>query len=349
MCWVALDRALRARPIGERCRRARAAPVAHRGRRRSVTFVEEHCWSDELRSYTRIAGGRDVDASLLMLPIVEYDDGHGERIRGTVDAVVRLLRHEDVVYQLSCAMMACLAAKGCFLNCSFWLVGALARGTPDEATALMEQAGRAANDVGLFAEEIDPESGAFLGNFPQALVHLALIDAAIAISKGGVVITSALAGGVIGTLGDGHDHQGRDRGGDDPDGPGAAARHRGHRQPPQGARAFGYIFYFACSGSPSPEAYGAFFAIVGHAFVAARCAAPVHCTRCSSRRCSSSVLLPVVHPRMATTDTAANETTLPIEPPGFLMLNYGRSTFLSDARRAHRLRALSRILIVHRL
>jgi GH15 family glucan-1,4-alpha-glucosidase len=120
-----------------------------------------------------------------MLPIIGYGDVGGDRIRGTIDAVNRLLRHGDVVYRYH-AEDGVAGGEGCFLNCSFWLVSALARcGRLDEATRLMERLAARANDVGLFSEEIDPGSGTFLGNFPQALVHLALIDAAIAISKGG--------------------------------------------------------------------------------------------------------------------------------------------------------------------
>jgi GH15 family glucan-1,4-alpha-glucosidase len=120
-----------------------------------------------------------------MLPLIEYAEPGDERIHGTVDAVNRMLRHGDVVYRYH-ADDGVPGGEGCFLNCSFWLVSALARcGRLDEATALMERLTARANDVGLFAEEIDPESGAFLGNFPQALVHLALIDAALAISTGG--------------------------------------------------------------------------------------------------------------------------------------------------------------------
>ena len=117
-----------------------------------------------------------------MLSLVEYGDPRGQRIRGTIDAVNRLLRQGDVVYRYHAAD-GVPGGEGCFLNCSFWLVSALARcGRIDEADALMQRLVARANDVGLYAEEIDPHTGAFLGNFPQALVHLALIDAAVALS-----------------------------------------------------------------------------------------------------------------------------------------------------------------------
>jgi hypothetical protein len=91
------------------------------------------------------------------------------------------------------------------------------------------------------------------------------------------------------------------------------------------ARALGYIFHFVL-GIAFAEAYGGFFAIVGHAsWRLGALLGVLHALFTAT--VLVSVLLPVLHPRMATADTAANDITL-IEPPGFLMLNYGRSTFL---------------------
>jgi hypothetical protein len=91
------------------------------------------------------------------------------------------------------------------------------------------------------------------------------------------------------------------------------------------ARALGYLFYFVI-GAAFAEAYGGFFAIIGRSsWQLGALLGALHAVFTAT--VLVSVLLPVVHPRMATPDTAANETTL-IEPPGFLMLNYGRNTFL---------------------
>jgi GH15 family glucan-1,4-alpha-glucosidase len=181
MCWVALDRAARLADRGE-------VPARHAARwkheaARIQDFIERECWSDRLGSYTRNAGSDDVDASLLMLPIVNYGDVRGARIQGTVDAVSRRLRRDDFVYRYR-AEDGLRGDEGCFLNASFWLVSALARaGRLAEAGALMDRLVARATDVGLYAEQIAPGTGAVLGPFPQALVHLALIDAAVAIAR----------------------------------------------------------------------------------------------------------------------------------------------------------------------
>jgi GH15 family glucan-1,4-alpha-glucosidase len=148
-------------------------------------FIEARCWSDELGSYTRHAGSGELDASVLVGVLLGYGDDGAGRLSATVDAIRRDLGRGPLVYRYS-GEDGLGGAEGAFLCCSFWLADALARiGRVDDATSLMDELIALANDVGLFAEEFDPRAGELVGNTPQALVHLALINAAVSIGKAG--------------------------------------------------------------------------------------------------------------------------------------------------------------------
>ena len=181
MCWVALDRATRLAERGH-------LPARHAARWREEaaqirTFIEERCWSPGQRSYTRFAGSEELDASLLLLAIDRYHAGAEPRLLSTIDAVRRGLGRGPLVLRYA-GEDGLRGGEGMFLCCSFWLVEALALvGRRDEAAAVMEEALSLANDVGLYAEEIEPETREFLGNFPQGLVHLALISAAVELAR----------------------------------------------------------------------------------------------------------------------------------------------------------------------
>jgi GH15 family glucan-1,4-alpha-glucosidase len=115
------------------------------------------------------------------MPIVRYDAADSPRLRSTVDAVRRELATGALLHRYT-ADDGIAGGEGAFVCCAFWLAEALAiAGRREEARDLMDDLVRLANDVGLYAEEIDPRTHDFLGNFPQGLVHLALIGAAIAI------------------------------------------------------------------------------------------------------------------------------------------------------------------------
>jgi GH15 family glucan-1,4-alpha-glucosidase len=177
-CWTTLNHAATLAERGD-------LPDDHVKRWRSVcreirAWVEEHCWSEERRAYVFHAGSSELDASVLLAARWQYFAADDPRFGATVDAIRDELSEGPFLYRYSSAR----GSEGCFLACSFWLVNALARcGRVEEARALMDEVLSAGNDVGLFSEQIDPKTGALLGNFPQALTHLSLILAAVSVMR----------------------------------------------------------------------------------------------------------------------------------------------------------------------
>ncbi|GAB3809928.1 glycoside hydrolase family 15 protein [Micromonospora zhanjiangensis] len=181
MGWLALDRALRiaeTHPLTDRQRRrwrdvrdAIAADVRARG------------FDPVTGSYVRSYGSTELDAALLVLPLLGLDDAGSARIRGTVDAVRdRLSAGGPLLYRYPPGHDGLPGTEGAFLPCSFWLVQALAgTGRRAEAVELFRALLDRASPLGLYAEEMDPTTGAHLGNYPQTLTHAALIQAALAI------------------------------------------------------------------------------------------------------------------------------------------------------------------------
>jgi GH15 family glucan-1,4-alpha-glucosidase len=184
MCWIALDRAVRLAEKGQIPDRN-----ASRWRREAgeiARFVRQRCWSPRRRSFLRFPGAEEVDAGLLLPAMLAYGgDMEKERLAATVDRVRAELAEGPLLYRYR-GEDGLHGTEGAFLTCSFWLVDALAQlGHVEEAAAAMEDLLPLANDVGLYAEEIDPESREFRGNFPQGLVHLALVNAAVSVAEGG--------------------------------------------------------------------------------------------------------------------------------------------------------------------
>jgi GH15 family glucan-1,4-alpha-glucosidase len=181
MCWVALDRADRLAERGLVPGRHRATWAEQATAIRA--FVEERCFSDQLQGYRRSAHSEELDASVLLGLLAGYGDPTGPRWTQTVRAIRRDLGHGPYLYRYT-GEDGLTGREGAFVSCSFWLVEALARtGQMAEATRLMDAMVALSNDVGLYAEEIHPETGDFLGNLPQGLSHLSLISAATAMAE----------------------------------------------------------------------------------------------------------------------------------------------------------------------
>ena len=143
-------------------------------------------FNKEKQSFVGILDGDQLDASLLYVVRVGMLEAKDPRMLSTIDAIRRELGKDDLIYRYDTRKTedGLPPAEGAFLPCSFWLAEALALAEREsEAKELFEKLLARRNDVGLLPEEIDPESGAFLGNMPQALTHIGLLNAALCMSK----------------------------------------------------------------------------------------------------------------------------------------------------------------------
>ncbi|HSQ63531.1 MAG TPA: glycoside hydrolase family 15 protein [Polyangiaceae bacterium] len=178
MCWVALERGVRAaEELGLACDLERWRSVREEIR----STIERKGVDPGHGGFVQSFGSREVDASLLLLPIVGFVDANDPRMRATVDAIERDLCDGLLVrrYRPGAAPDGLHGGEGAFLMASFWLVDVLAmQGRLAEAESRFQRLLALANDVGLFSEECDLSSRELLGNFPQAFTHMAVINSA---------------------------------------------------------------------------------------------------------------------------------------------------------------------------
>jgi GH15 family glucan-1,4-alpha-glucosidase len=181
MGWQALDRAI---ALAKR-RRVRGSTLARWTAQRAALAAEIFSRGvDATRgTYVQRYGSSELDAALLMLPAIGIDPPHAPRVLRTVKAISSELGAADgLLYRYLADELG--SGEGAFIACSFWLVQALSRlGRVEKAVELFESVCGRSNDVGLFAEEIDPRTGVHLGNFPQALTHSSLVEAALSIAR----------------------------------------------------------------------------------------------------------------------------------------------------------------------
>jgi GH15 family glucan-1,4-alpha-glucosidase len=185
MAWVAMDRAVRS---VESFPRVEGPVDKWRALRQEIH--DEVCakgWNADVGAFTQYYGGRELDASVLMMPLVGFLPATDRRVKGTIDAISRQLVVDGLVlrYQADSAshVDGLSGGEGAFLPCSFWLAENLAlTGREDEARTLFERLLGLANDLGLLAEEYDTKAGRLVGNFPQAFSHMSLVSAAQCLS-----------------------------------------------------------------------------------------------------------------------------------------------------------------------
>jgi GH15 family glucan-1,4-alpha-glucosidase len=195
MAWVAFDRAIK-----DAEQDGLEAPIARWRNARDAIHAEvcEKGFDKERNTFVQSYESTHLDASVLLISQVGFLPPDDPRVLGTVAAIERNLMLDGLVlrYSTDTGVDALPPGEGTFLPCSFWLADSyILTGRRKQATALFERLLKLCNDVGLFAEEYDPRAKRMLGNFPQALTHMALINTAFLLSIPAAEAKSASAQG----------------------------------------------------------------------------------------------------------------------------------------------------------
>jgi GH15 family glucan-1,4-alpha-glucosidase len=180
MAWVAFDRAVHA------VERFHLDGPVERWRALRDEVHQEVCargYDPDRKSFVQFYGSKNLDASVLMMPLVGFLPPNDERVIGTIEAVERELLHDGFVAQYETSEQGEVdglpAGEGAFLPCSFWLADCLSMvGRKRDALVLFDRLRGIANDVGLLAEEYEPGAKRLVGNFPQAFTHVSLVNTA---------------------------------------------------------------------------------------------------------------------------------------------------------------------------
>ncbi len=181
-CWVALERGLR---LAEECQRRAPVRRWRAAQKEIVAAIDRHGYDADRGVFVQCFDEPELDGALLLLPVGGYVEFGDERMVRTADAIRKELDAEGFVYRYR-RKDNLPGKEGAFLACSFWLAECYARqGRVGDAREVYDRAMSAATPLGLFSEEIDPRTGELLGNYPQALSHLAQVSAAFAIADAG--------------------------------------------------------------------------------------------------------------------------------------------------------------------
>lgn len=179
MCWVALDRLIELQNRGQLKNTSKHIFMEQRELLRQQ--IEERSWNSRIESYTQVFDGEEMDSAVLVMPLYKYNEASSLRMQQTYQRIQKKLSPKSgLIYRYEKSVQE---GEGTFGLCSFWNAEFLARGggTLQEAHQAFNQICSYANDLGLFSEEIDPNSGDSLGNFPQAFTHVGLINTALSL------------------------------------------------------------------------------------------------------------------------------------------------------------------------